>query len=234
MAEETEYPPLISNYLTFCRYRTHYKKTGVLDLADAEWFYPTTLLPLADLITSLGTGLKYKSPANKGSRDYFTFIMGSPPQHQADTFVPIIRAERLNDTYIGQIYHLICGKQEQNPNQENTFKYIIGELVANIDEHSKCNHSIFMAQMYPKHGFLEAAFFDNGITIGGSFREAGLSDKTMNDADCISAAIKGKSTKLEKGRGRGLPSTLKILKSLNSDVLIVSGKGAIYLNRGVQ
>jgi hypothetical protein len=39
-------------------------------------------------------------------------------------------------------------------------------------------------------------------------------------------AITGTSTKPEGRRGNGLPSTIKILKDMNSDILIVSGKGA--------
>ena len=227
---EDAYPPLLISYLSFCKYRASYKKDGVLDLSEAGWFYPTTLLPLAELMNTFGPQLKYKAPKNRNANGYLSFIMSNPPQHKTDSYIPIILADRLNDTYVGQIYNLICGKQQQNMNQENTFKYIIGELVANIDEHSKCNRSIFMAQMYTKSGFLEAAFFDNGITIGGSFREAGIYNEKMNDADCLTSAIKGTSTKKEGGRGRGLPSTIKILKALNSDIWIVSGKGAIYLN----
>ncbi len=224
-----EFPPLVENYLSFCRYRIQYEKEHTLDLSASTWFYPTTLLPLADLMSAAGQSLKYKPPSNVNARGYLSFITGNPPRKKSATFIPIVLAERLDDTYIDQIYELVCKKGEHNINQENAIKYIIGELVANIDEHSKCNRSIFMAQMYTKLNFLEATFFDNGVTIGGSFREAGISAE-MNDAKCIVEATKGKSTKPEGGRGRGLPSTIKILKALKSDIVVVSGKGAVYLN----
>ena len=46
----------------------------------------------------------------------------------------------------------------------------------------------------------------------------------------IEEAIKGASTKQEAGRGHGLPSIIKILKDMHSNIFIISRKGAIYIN----
>ena len=225
MADE---PPLVRHYLEFCRYRNGADKQHCVDLSDAKWLYPTTILPIVGLIISKGPGFKYKRPKNPAVSRYLSVVTGQPPHNNASSFIPIIRAERLDDSYIEQIYKLIAHGHAISA--MNALKYIIGELVANIDEHSKCNDSSFMAQNYKKMGFMEAAFFDNGITIPGSFREAGLYKDGMTDADCIRDAVGGISTKPEGGRGHGLPSTTKILKDMNSDILIVSGGGAAYLN----
>ena len=48
-------PPLVNNYLEFCKYRRFYNKGGIVDLSKAEWLYPTTLLPLIALIKSNGS-----------------------------------------------------------------------------------------------------------------------------------------------------------------------------------
>lgn len=225
------YPPLVNNYLEFCRYRKSYTKDGIVDLSKAEWLCPTTLLPLVALIKSNGPQFKYIPPKNRAVRDYFAFITGNPPHGKADSFIPIIRSNRLNDTYLNQIYSLISREELHKDSRIQTaVKYVIGELVANIDEHSKCNDSIFMAQNYQKLKFLEGGFFDNGITIPGSFKDAELLKGAESDSYCIKQAIAGTSTKKDEGRGHGLPSTVNILKEMNGDIIIVSGRGALYLN----
>lgn len=77
---------------------------------------------------------------------------------------------------------------------------------------------------------LPTLFYVNGpltITIPGSFADAGI---RRSDKECIKESVTGTSTKPEGGRGHGLPSIIKILKAMNCDILIVSGKGALYLN----
>ncbi len=226
---EEDYPPLIGNYLKFCQYRAEMEKSGILNLTDVEWFYPTTLLPLFNLVQPKGFTHKHLLPKDKTARSYFSYIMEDRDVHKASTAIPIIQAERLSNSYVDRIYSLIIHR-DGHQNIKTAIKYIINEIVANIDEHSGCNNSIFMAQSYPKKGFSEIAFFDNGVTIPGRFRAAGKLRPDMSDSDAIKCAIDGVSTKPEGGRGHGLPSTTKILKAMNSDILVVSGAGAAYLN----
>ena len=224
-------PPLVNNYLEFCKYRKFYNKGGTVDLSKAEWLYPTTLLPLVALIKSNGSQFRYKPPEKKAVRNYLDLVTGDPPHNNADSFIPIIRSNRLNDSYMQQIYTLIAAKELNDDIRIKTaIRYIISELVANIDEHSKCNDSIFMAQNYQKLKFMEGGFFDNGITIPGSFRDAELPTSGASDSDCIKQATEGTSTKKDGGRGHGLPSTTKIIKEMNGDIFIVSGNGGLYLN----
>lgn len=225
------FPLLVNNYLEFCRYRKFYNKDGIVDLSKTEWLYPTTLLPLVALIKSNGPQFKYKPPENKAVREYFSLVTGDSHHSKTDSVIPVIRANRLNDSYLNQIYSLVAKDESHEDSRIHVaIKYVIGELVANIDEHSKCNDSVFMAQNYNKLKFLEGGFFDNGITISGSFRDAKLVKEGVSDSDCIKRATTGTSAKKEGGRGHGLPSTTKIIKEMNGDLLVVSGKGALYLN----
>ena len=224
-------PPLVNNYLEFCRYRKSYDKDGAVDLSKAEWLYSTTMLPLVDLIKSNGSELRHKPPENRDVRNYFELITGDPPYKKTNSFIPLIRANRLNDSYMQQIYDLIATKELNDDIKIKTeISYVISELVANIDEHSKCNDSIFMAQNYQKLKFMEAGFFDNGITIPGSFRDAELLKERTSDSNCIRQATEGISTKKDGGRGHGLYSTTRIIREMNGDILIVSGNGAMYIN----
>ena len=61
MADE---PPLVRHYLEFCRHRNGADKQHCVDLSDAKWLYPTTILPIVSLIVSKGPGFKYKQPKN--------------------------------------------------------------------------------------------------------------------------------------------------------------------------
>jgi hypothetical protein len=226
---ELEYPPLIENYLCFCNYRKSLRASGTLNLEKIKWFYPTTLLPLSDLIKPKGVTFKHLPPKDRIARGYFDYITQDDDVHKANDSIPIIKASRLDDSYVDRIYSFIISN-EKNESIRTAIKYVIGEIVANIDEHSGCNNSIFMAQSYRKIGYAEITFFDNGVTIPGSFKAAGILKDKMTDLDCIKEAINGVSTKPDAGRGHGLPSTTKILTAMNSDVLIVSGSGAVYLN----
>lgn len=219
-----DYPPLIRNYFEFCKYRQS-SKSGIVDLSEAAWLCPTTILPLVDLIQQTPQA-KYTPPTNKKVKRYFELIINEDSSKgDSDSFIPVHSSKRLNDADITHIYKLISEESKD----EQALKYIISELVANINEHSNCTRSSFMAQNYKRLGFLEASFFDNGKTIPGSFKGSGFYDKSLEDSQYVGMALEGKSTKEEKGRGWGLPTTIKILKAMNSDIFIVSGKGAIYV-----
>jgi hypothetical protein len=120
------FPPLVNNYLEFCRYRKFYNKDGIVDLSKTQWLYPTTLLPLVALIKSNGPQFKYKPPENKAVRDYFSLVTGDPPHNKTDSFISIIRANRLNDSYLNQIYTLIAEEESHDDSQiQNAIKYVI-------------------------------------------------------------------------------------------------------------
>jgi hypothetical protein len=217
--------------MEFCRYRSDAKKNNLVDLSKAKWFYPTTLLPLASFLGQ-NKDIGLIMPNDHDILNYFSLITKNSVPETAKSFIPIIKAKKLDGRYIDQIYAAMAS-QEDKSDIGQSLKYVIGELVDNIDQHSKCNLSVFMAQDYKKKGFLEASFFDNGITIPGSFKKAnmGYKGKKVNksDVEYIEEAINGASTKPEGGRGHGLPSIIKILKDMHSNIFIISGKGAIYI-----
>ena len=127
-------------------------------------------------------------------RNYFNLVTGDPSHNKTDSFIPVIRANRLDDSYLQQIYTLIAVKElNADIRIKNTIRYVLSELVANMDEHSKCNDSVFMAQNYQKLKFMEGGFFDNGITIPGSLRDAELPTAGASDSDCIKQATEGTS-----------------------------------------
>jgi hypothetical protein len=115
---------------------------------------------------------------------------------------------------------------------EIAYKYIIAELVDNIYEHSEFGLAYVMAQKYVRGGYIELVFFDDGITIPGSFDKHGMHYDKKQHKDAIIDAIRGKSTKPGRGRGYGLSTNVEMFRDIGGEVLIVSGYGAIYIDKG--
>jgi len=108
---------------------------------------------------------------------------------------------------------------------ENAFKYLMGEIVDNVYEHSEFTDSFVIAQKYINRGFMDVCFFDNGITINGSFRKHG--EPFESDSLAIGEALNGASTKGDE-RGYGLNTTARIYtEGIAGKILIVSGNGAV-------
>ncbi len=114
---------------------------------------------------------------------------------------------------------------------ETVFKYLVSELVDNIYEHSEFENALVMAQRYEKKGIVEICFFDDGVTIAGSFKKQGM---IFEDQQAIVEAVNGLSTK-SKERGYGLSSNMTIFtQGMDGEILIVSGLGAIYAGKNRQ
>jgi hypothetical protein len=223
------YPQMLKEYLEYCKYRDNYFKNGKLNLANLRWFYPSLTLLLREFIVSMNVS-NFVYPSKGNITDYFKFICNPSSISTSGSSMPVIEAKRMDDSYMEHIYKIaFSGKFEERTAVQNDIKYIFGEVVANIDEHSKCSKSFFTAQHYMNKGFFEAAFLDNGITIPGTFKQKGIL-KDLKDVEYIKKATEGISTKEGGGRGHGLPSICKIIKDMNGDILIVSGNGALYIN----
>ncbi len=229
---ELSNPELVDSYLRFCAYREKSLSEKHINLKDYEWFYPTTLLPLADFIKE-HKDLKYTKPSNQTTERYIETIMDGPnPAAKFLTYCPMVslptnkeKAENaLEPLYSVQQNGHYCGG-------ENAFKYMIGELFDNIYQHSEFHHGFVMAQRYQKKRFTEICVFDDGITIPGSFEKS--SKPTIRpDVDAIAQALQGATTKNEE-RGFGLGTCMLIAtEALKGEFLVVSGSGLVYLSHG--
>ncbi len=112
----------------------------------------------------------------------------------------------------------------------NGIKYIIGEMVDNITEHSESERGYIFAQSYPQKGYVDLCIADEGITLNGSFNKAGV--EVSNDVEAMQAANKGVSSKNlpdAENRGYGIYTSKKMLiTGLNGQYMMMSGR-ALYL-----
>jgi len=223
-------PRLWHAYDEFCSLVRASHPSGICDLRRLDWVYPTTLLPLGSFL--IRTGGKCLPPTNPGVADYISIMFGRRLQvvDPGKTYMPLVPLPRQStdaDRVLGHIYRLhdhgrLCGG-------ESAFKYLIGEMVDNVYQHSHFSNAFVMAQRYENKGFVEVAIVDDGVTIGESLRNAGF--RTNEDSDAIVRVLaEGISAKGTDTRGYGIRSNASMFTvGLKGAVLIVSGRGAVEL-----
>lgn len=224
-----DYPELIQQYLRFCAYRKKARENCCINLSEAKWFYPSSLLPLGCFLKENLENMEYTPPLDSAVRRYVEIMMGGPYKSACDlSYCPLIEfskatkePEKKLEPIYKEIYWSVCGGR-------SAFTYMIGELFTNVFEHSEFELAYVMAQSYSKKRFVEICVFDNGITIPGSFRKSGRN--IAPDTQAIINALKGETTKEEGERGFGLGSSTSIATDpLKGEALIVSGLGLVYM-----
>ncbi len=229
---EFQVPEVLNNYLLFCNYRQESLKTNSFNLRDCRWIYPTTLLPLGVFIKKGKLTFEYNPPLDYNVSNYLHLVMDEfkVESSKEKSYVPIIslpKDQTQCSVVLESIYNLHHNGNEYGG--ENAFKYLVGELVDNIYQHSLFQNALVMAQKYEKKHFVEICFYDDGISIPGSFEKQGM--LFGEDSEAIADAVNGLSTKSEE-RGHGLNSNLRMFtQELNAQVLIVSRGGALFMSK---
>ncbi|GBC73851.1 hypothetical protein HRbin04_01258 [archaeon HR04] len=222
MEEEHE---LINSYIKYLKYVKEYEEKRVIDLSDVNFFYPTTLLPL--LIYIQDNKCRYIKPNDRNIANYFELIKkGEMISNKPSSDIPLILLKE-NESYPNPI---LDNLKKWLSNIYPALEYIIGELVDNIYQHSRCESAYIMAQRYDNRGFIEFALIDDGITIKGSLLEGKKIDANQDDSIAIYKALEGYSSKAERGRGYGLSTLTRLITEvLKGEIFLASGKGLMYL-----
>ena len=117
------------------------------------------------------------------------------------------------------------------PNITAGLKYIVEESVDNIIEHSESERGYIFCQSYPTKKYLDICIADSGITLLGSYRNAGTHIIT-DHLQAIQAANSGISTKNlpdAENRGYGIATSKKMLVTgLSGNYVMLSGN-ALHL-----
>lgn len=218
------YPALVSEYVEYVGYKLNFEKTDRLDLSDVTFIFPTTLLPLSELI--INNGEKYTPPTDYPVSNYISTIIKSTSSNLQKTYTPIVTLPNNIDdvdTNLKKIFEI-----QRNPSDfggVSAFKYVVSELVDNIYQHSRFTRALIMGQRYDTKGFIDLSFYDNGITIPQTFKEKGYNYEASS---AIREALNGVSTK-DENRGFGLRTSLNLFtKGLKAEFFIVSGNGAVH------
>ena len=166
----------------------------------------------------------------------FDEFIATMEKQEYKNYIPIIcfpasqKRAKDKDAILSAIENMLEHKLKIAKNVLNGLKYIIGEMVDNITEHSESDRGYIFAQYYPTKGYMDLCIADEGITLFGSFKKAGY--EMDDDIEAMQAANKGVSSKNlpdAENRGYGIFTTKKMLISgLGGQYMMMSG-GAISL-----
>lgn len=217
----------------------HKKEQVELDLTGVKWLLPCSALLLSSRLSEIrqvaGIPISVappKSPKVAKFLDEIGFPLGTKSKKPTHCPITHFTGGNLNKQ-ISDVLEAI------KPNLHDNFgagvSYLIGELSDNIVDHSRFSYASLMAQYYPKKRFFDIGILDNGITIPGAFKEAGIAFK--DDCDAIKKAMEGISTKEElrgdgtTARGWGLRTSKKVaIEGLNGEMHVYSGGGGVSIN----
>lgn len=226
-------PDIVNDYRAFDTIRARYVDSGILDISDVKWMWPTMLLPLAALMRS-EKGLKYVPPIKHEVAQYIDIVTAetSIARLRQRSYLPVVRLpieQRDAGRILNIVYSLNANGKECGG--ENAFKYLIGEMVTNIYEHSRFDNAFVMAQRYSLGGFVDICFCDDGVSIPGSLASAGLLFEV--DFEAVAEAMNGLSSKRNHERGWGIASSARICtEGLGGSLLIVSRRAVIEFRKG--
>lgn len=198
----------------------------ILDLSNINFVSPTILLPSLNFARQ--NSMKIKVHPN--TSDYIKRVLGiinGPKTTLKFRELPKKRSD--NNRVVKDMVNLL----DHDYGGSRTLWHVLNEMVNNVIDHSQSENGYTYSQKYPIGGAIDMSFFDNGISIPGSYEEADISFK--NDCDAIDNAINGISTK-EKDeddpRGYGMNTTAQLItKGNNGDMLVVSRGGLCYINQ---
>lgn len=218
------------DYLVYAKVREQVFDTGDMDLGSVKFLTPTTLLPLSITVRKSHGTFRMIPPPDPNVQDYLEFMMDNYgiARLNKQTYLPIVglpENEVDSQPILKKIYQLggdIGGK--------NAFRYLVGELVDNIYQHSSFKNALVMAQKYQRKDVMQLCIIDDGITIAGSLRLAGID---LEDDQAIVDALQGASSKKDRERGKGLGTSLKLMmEGYRGKMLVVSGRGAVHYQEG--
>lgn len=223
-------------YLQYCEFRNQGRRhDGRIDLTKCEFIHPTTLIPL--IADTEKHGWAWLTDPNNAVGGYLDHILGSGRTSEpGKSYISPVRLPK-NQSECGKLLSSLYQLESESrlfSKGEGTdgYRYVISELTDNMYDHSEFENAFVMAQKYGLSGFIELCFFDDGITIPGSYQKQGKSYSPKNHHDAILSAIQGVSTKPGTGRGYGLSTNVEIFTNIGGEILIVSGRGAIFVDKG--
>ena len=216
-----------------------------ITLCFGESIFVTPLFMSAVLIKLLSVNKKVNLTANNYLStvhfDSYGLQLDSPEAtsdcfraFENKTYLPILRftTEGLGiqrGAHIGSNVAEFLKRRASLPTETHmALTYMVSEFIDNIFEHAYSKSGYISCQAYPRLGYVDLSIFDNGISLIGSFREAGRMNETNTDVEAMEAVInKHMSTKNlpeAENRGFGIRTSRKMLvKGLGGEFLIYSG-----------
>lgn len=147
------------------------------------------------------------------------------------TYLPIIS---FNPDEQGNIINdiiTVLKVQNQIPaNIISGLRYILQELIDNIREHSESAYGQTLVQAFPKHGFIDIALANEGLTIKENYKKKNILFRTDTQAmKAANSRISSKNRPDAESRGFGIFTSKKMsVKGLAGQFMMISGNAMYY------
>ena len=219
----------------------------IFDCSDIQFVSPLFIVSLMLYLKSCGKNVeivnisqyldtvRFKKPLKPDeiSNQTFLSLMGC---QEYKSYIPVIsfpassNRAKDKDAILTTIESILCSKLNIASNVSYGLKYIIGEMVDNISEHSESERGYIFAQYYKTKKYFDLCIADEGIKLYGSFNKAGI--EVEDDIEAMKAANKCMSSKNlpdAENRGYGIFTSKKMLiTGLGGQYMMMSGS-ALYL-----
>lgn len=224
-------------------------KEHIIDFSTTTFVSPAFILPLMVFVKGTDTKINFQNITPYMVLCYFgegmlpdkmrkTEFMAQMEAYATKTYTPIINfpasENRVDDknSILSTVESIITRQIGLSPNVTMGLKYMVGEMVDNITEHSNSERGYIFAQAYPTKKYLDICIADTGISLLGSYRKL-PENEIDSDLEAIQAANRGISTKNlpdAENRGYGIVTSRKMLiDGLGGQFIMISGS-AMYLH----
>ncbi len=229
------------------RYLESTDSGSTIEIQAIEFTTPLTITPVASVINKKELTYNY----NGENASYLQIIRFPEGIDKLDglslqgTYIPIIHLHLKNldrntlSTQLNMLHSkflellrlkVIADESFIELITNNTFGFLLGEIMDNIEEHSDAENIYLFAQYWPKNNSCEVCILDDGVGLLGSLKKAGRD--VSDSADALKKILeKGLSSKTEYGdimRGMGIKYTRAAItnKEINGEFFIMSGSAA--------
>lgn len=225
--QQGEVPELLKHFLRYNTIIEESQSTNRIDLGNVTPSHPTCLLPLLISVRNNFPPKDIIMPKDAQAANLFRDVVGSAAGYiDLGSQIPFVVLPNSN-LHLDPYFQRICDMGGAYCRKEK-FRVMVDELTDNIYLHSHFKNAMVMAQHFPPSSHIELCIMDDGITIGGSLRNAGM---MMEDDDALTAALKGLSSRKEVGRGFGLRESISILTTkYDGQVLLASGRAISHFD----
>lgn len=225
----------------------------IIDFGGTGFVSPLFVLPLMVYVNGSSKDISYRNitgylntikfgneykPEQMRKSEFLAHMEG----YSNKTYIPVVSflASKNNDdqksAIISTLEEIIIRQLHLDRNIVTGLKYLIGETVDNVTEHSESERGYIFAQAYPNKGYLDICIADNGITLLGSYMKM-PDNEIASDLEAMQAANRGISTKnLPDAENRGygiITSKNMLIDGLGGNFIMISGEAIHIKNREI-
>lgn len=236
----------LSEALALCReLKSSSDACDIIELDDKSFITPSFVVPLAVYIINSQKDIRFRNPSEymnliclnslgvdagrMRSLEFDNFLS----RYALKSYIPLVCFPTTNDKVeeknriISTLESLIIRQTNLESNIISGLKYMLGEVIDNITEHSGAGKGYIIAQSYPQHQYIDICVGDTGITLLGSYKNNPRGIEICSDCEAMRAANSGVSTKNRpeaENRGYGIRTSKRMLvEGLGGQYLMVSG-----------